>query len=297
MNHIVKKEGKAMFMRKYIFLCLLVLFCFSLCCSCDKKVTNGDDQHPWQSHYCPAASMSGKVADYFNGAGEHDKAGMYLYDLNEGTMTRLVPGTAGYGGVDFSPNGQWIVYSTGLRVYKYLLSDGTVILLASDTVYGYCCFPSWSPDGKKIAFDKAAGPKRGIYFMDPDGNNQVLKIPYGRYPSWGQDRIVFHKEKSGYIDIYSYDLDSDKETRLTELLYASEPSVSSVGIAFTYQEDNKMPQVWIMGLNGEDAHPLTSDGGCNPTWWGNQIIYVKPTKEYGGLWRMSSNGSNQKPLL
>jgi|GEM_PF-2618261 len=286
-----------MFMRKHIFPCLLVLFCFLLCCSCNKKVTNGDDQHPWQSHHFPAASTSGKVADYFNGGGIPDNAGMYLYDLNEGTMTRLVPGIAASGGVDFSPDGQWIVYSTGHRIYKYSLSDGSVILLASDADYGYCCGPDWGPDGKKIAFDKGVGPERGIYLMDPNGDGQELKIPYGRYPSWGQDRIVFHKEKSGYIDIYSYDLDSDKETRLTELLYASEPSVSSVGIAFTYQEDNKMPQVWIMGLNGENPHPLTSDGGCNPTWWGNQIIYVKPTKENGGLWTMSSNGSNKRPLL
>lgn len=286
-----------MFMRKHIFLCLLVLFCFSLCCSCAKKVVNGDDLNQlWQSHHFPTACEK-LAADYYNGGGVPDNAGMYLYDLSKKTIKRLVPGIAAAGGAGFSPDGKWIAYSTGHTIYRYSLSDSTVILLASDTVYGYCCFPSWSPDGKNIAFDKAVGPKRGIYVMDPNGDGQELKIPYGRYPSWGQDRIVFHKEKSGYIDIYSYDLDSDKETRLTELLYASEPSVSSVGIAFTYQEDNKMPQVWIMSLNGENPHPLTSDGGCNPTWWGNQIIYVKPTKENGGLWTMSSNGSNQKPLL
>ena len=75
-------------------------------------------------------------------------------------------------------------------------------------------YPSWSPDGQRIAF-YAPSPRDGywqIYVMDADGNNQTQLTDHPAtdwYPSWSPDgqriafssnRIVFSSNRDGNRD-------------------------------------------------------------------------------------------------
>ena len=84
--------------------------------------------------------------------------------------------------------------------------------------------PSWSPDGKRIAF---SSDRQGdfanfeIYVMDIDGGNQrnLTNNPHlDWHPAWSPDgkRITFVSERDGNMEIYVMDADGDNQRNLTK---------------------------------------------------------------------------------
>jgi TolB protein len=83
-------------------------------------------------------------------------------------------------GVDWSPDGQWIVFSEG-SIYSWqsltkVRADGTELTQLSP-----CCgvSPAWSPNGEKIVFSGG----RLLYKMNADGTG-TESITEGWMPSW-----------------------------------------------------------------------------------------------------------------
>ena len=65
-------------------------------------------------------------------------------------------------------------------------------------------FPSWSPDGKRIAFSSDRDGNYEIYLMEVDGNNQQRLTDndfFDTSPSWSSDgkRIVFMSLAGGAL--------------------------------------------------------------------------------------------------
>lgn len=69
-------------------------------------------------------------------------------------------------------------------------------------------YPSWSPDGKMIAFDSERDGNPEIYVMNADGSGQtnISNNPGARdsNPVWSPDgkKIAFSSERDGNYDIY-----------------------------------------------------------------------------------------------
>jgi hypothetical protein len=101
--------------------------------------------------------------------------------------------------------------------------------------------PSFSPDGEKVVFLSNEGSEYArttLYIADRDGGNrEKLKAGVSSRPVFSADgkRIVYarHRRTNAYnamkSDVHTYDLETKKETRLTNKRRVSQPSFSPDG--------------------------------------------------------------------
>src|SRR5215211_6330536 len=126
--------------------------------------------------------------------------------------------------------------------------------------------PSYSPDGKKIAFesnrpDRQATTDYEIYTMNANGTG-VKQLTSDsaddRNPAWspGGKKIVFASSRDGNLEIYSMNSDGSNQTNLTnDSAYDRNPCYSPNGrqIAFQSLRDGNS-EIYKM-----DTDPATTD--------------------------------------
>ena len=187
--------------------------------------------------------------------------------------------------------------------------------------------PSWSPDGKRIAFtsdrdghfDMPGGlPNDEIYVMDADGGNQqnLTNDPNNDWdPSWSPDgkRIVFSSDRDGNYELYAMDANGKNQQRLTDNdFYDRVPSWSPDGkrIAFISKREGHFIgefglsyEIYVMDADGKNTHRLTNNrkNDWNPSWSpdGKWIAFTSDRKgdevNYE-IYVMDADGNNQRRL-
>lgn len=183
-------------------------------------------------------------------------------------------------------------------------------------------YPSWSPDGKKIAFGSNRDSHSEvysnceIYVMNVDGSEQINLTnnpAWDDYPSWSPDgkKIAFTSHRDGNVDIYIMDADGSNQTRLTyNPADAVKPQWSLDGkkIAFQTTRHGKM-DIYVMSSDGSNETRLTNNSATDIclSWSpdGRKIAFASkrdddPNSEifYGNseIYIMNSDGSNQTRL-
>ena len=165
--------------------------------------------------------------------------------------------------------------------------------------------PSWSPDGRHIAFVSDRDGNEEIYVMGSDGTNPRNLTDHSaedRLPSWSPDgrHIAFVSDRDGNEEIYVMGSDGTNPRRLTD--HSAEdrlPSWSPDGrhIAFVSDRDGN-EEIYVMGSDGTNPRRLTTDGGWLPSWSpdGRHIAFVSRRDGNRDIYVMGSDGTNPRNL-
>ncbi len=180
----------------------------------------------------------------------------------------------------WSPNGRRIAF-VSLRdtpTGKWGLGPGSIYLLDFDPIAGRPGkvvrltdgggddnWPTWSPDGKKIAFMSDRSGNWDIWIINVDGSGltQVTHHPgEDEFPDWSPDgkKIAFTSKRGGNRDIWVMNVDGSNPVNLTNMPGRDRyPMWSPDGkmIAFNTKRDGNQ-EIYVMNADGSNQRNVTN---------------------------------------
>ncbi len=163
--------------------------------------------------------------------------------------------TSGPSSVDFSPDGQSLVYSMAGSLWRQKIGDSSAIELTSGPGYDYQ--PDWSADGRHIVFVRHHGNAVELWQLDLTSGRQQQLTRSGavnlqpRYSPDGKRLAYVSTDGSGHFNLFVAGIDSQKLTNPQPALPPRESAIAR----YYYS---------------------THDHAINPSWTpdGRQLVFV-----------------------
>ena len=155
--------------------------------------------------------------------------------------------------------------------YKLMVADwdgfGAIQLFAS---WKPLLSPSWSPDGKKLAFVGYAeeGPIIQVIDLVTSETSTIASFKgVNSAPAWSPDgsKIAYSTSRHGSPDVYIYDFASGQHERInSHYAIDTEPSWSPRGDALLFTSSrSRKPQIYSYSLNDKSVSRMTFEGDEN----------------------------------
>jgi Tol biopolymer transport system component len=231
-----------------------------------KRVTDGDDDDP-------GYSPNGKWIVFTRR--EEDKPGLYRIKADGSHLKRLTNDPSDDNAA-FSPDGDKIVFTRG----EYGTLKGgmepvgpDIWVMRADGSHEHALtsnpasddYPSFSPNGKRIAFDSERRGNVDIYVMRSDGTGEHALTTGGRDehdPNYSPDgkQITYSKDTGKNYDVFSIDADGSHQHRLTTgKAFEGRSAYSPSGrkIVYVRQDGMDPANLYVMDADGSGQHALT----------------------------------------
>jgi Tol biopolymer transport system component len=162
-----------------------------------------------------------------------------------------------------SPSGDRIAFQSwrsGSREIWTALMDGSNPVQLTNRTDQSAGNPSWSPDGRWIAFDARADSFAHVYIIDANGGGQKA-ITGGSYndvaPNWSADGrwIYFGSNRSGFWQIWKVAVDGSHAPQQVTTNGGMISMVSPDG-RWLYFSKYAVPGIWRQPLSGGPEHKL-----------------------------------------
>jgi Tol biopolymer transport system component len=255
---------------------------------------------------------------------DKDHSDVYVIGANGGKATRLTRGSADNWGARWSRDGRLAYTETRLRKDGEWPS-GIVIMNGNGAHKHYVTkpggesgiqrdmFPTWSPDGRRLAFYRTRGD-HGIWAINPDGSHaqQIVEswpLGDGLGLSWTRHgRLLFWSEQVGIAPIVAMPAAGGERRQITRGFDEdSQPrwSPDSRELAFNrFVGENGSDEVFVTSAGGANARNLTRHRASDqqPSWApdGRQIVFATnrgSDTTLVDLYVMKADGSNARPLV
>ena len=118
-------------------------------------------------------------------------------------------------------------------------------------------FPSWSPDGKYIAFEVKRGEDTHIAIM-PSGGGTLTQLTFDRGQSWPHswspdgDKIVFAGFRNGYWNVWWVSRTTREQKQVTNYsklnAFVRYPAWSPLNNQIVYEYTETTGNIWVIEL-------------------------------------------------
>ncbi len=203
---------------------------------------------------------------------------LFAYDLGTGKISMLSNRKGINSGAVYSPVGKAqlaLTMSFPGNAEIFLMDPSSKVVQRLTNSFGLDVDPSWSPDGKWLAFVSDRSGRPMVYKMESSGAN-VQRLTYAGYynatPSWspGGNKIAFAGWDAGKFDIFIMNTDGTNIERLTKSMGNNEdPDFAPDGYFIVYSSNRKgKKNLYITNVDNTVHRQITSDfGNCESPRW------------------------------
>ena len=145
--------------------------------------------------------------------------------------------------------------------------------------------PTYSPDGRRVAF-MSTRPGRGqIYVMDADGANQRALVNFdgdgaAYAPEWSPDgdKVAFHRDIAGGRHVLVYDFGTGRATAVTSAGRNEDPSWAPDSRHLVFRSSRGgTNQLWVLDTESGSLRQLTNvNGDARLPAWSSAIQGTNP---------------------